>query len=602
VDNEGSGISGGSVGDGNLDRTGGPGDANDAWFSNNQPSGTRFPRKPIIATTATDAPALEDRLGREALVESLAAMLANKEQETPLTIGLFGHWGAGKTSFMAQLQGKLAESSQADDSEFLFSWFNAWEYENTENVAAGLAEEVIAGLLTDGQFDPESEPPYTKKVGLFKRLRLRLSYLWTAKKTEVVRGLVLILFFICMTWIGTQYRASLANFIPYSGQTLTISSLLLLVIFFLKRIIFLWEHPLTVELKTFFKLPSYKKELGEIPEIRQQLKDLCSLRLKERRLVVFIDDLDRCRIQTIAKTFDATRLITHIKNVIVIIGIDERIAFQAMARAYQNYASQKRSKEAVARDYLGKIIQLPIKLSEVSTNAVSSYIQDLFPQAQPSADSQNTEAPQLAEDPQQRQGIPQNADTNDIRELSVKQEPMESKDTKSGPSKRPATQPEPKSSDDRKSPLPESEEEIEAFKILSSLFNISNPRQLLRLRNAYRLLKAMYSQTRSQIDETLSPLHMSVVLFYQEYCATEDGNNRLKAPTKILKRLPSVEQKWGKSTTIQIAEDFLKYETGNSEKEQIKHWSFDLKKWVEICVLPFEKAPNQIQDGQDADP
>ena len=93
VDYEGSGISGGSVGDGNLDGTGGPGADNDAWFSNNQFSNTRFPRQAIIATTSTDAPALEDRLGREALVESVAAMLANKEQETPLTIGLF--WSLG---------------------------------------------------------------------------------------------------------------------------------------------------------------------------------------------------------------------------------------------------------------------------------------------------------------------------------------------------------------------------------------------------------------------------------------------------------------------------------------------------------------------------
>lgn len=164
-----------------------------------------------------------------------------------------------------------------------------------------------------------------------------------------------------------------------------------------------------------------------------------------------------------------------------------------------------------------------------------------------------------------------------------------------------ATHPEPKSSDGRKAPLPESEEEIEAFKILSSLFDISNPRQLLRLRNAYRLLKAMYSQTRSQIDETLSPLHMSVVLFYQEYCATEVGKSRPIAPNDILERLPSVEQKWGKSTTIQIAEDFLKYKANESETKAVKHWSSDLKKWVKICVLPFEKAPNQKQTSQGAD-
>ena len=148
------------------------------------------------------------------------------------------------------------------------------------------------------------------------------------------------------------------------------------------------------------------------------------------------------------------------------------------------------AKEAVARDYLGKIIQLPIKLSEVSTDAVSSYIQDLFPQAQPSADSQNTGGPTIGRGgPQQRQGS-QNADTNDIREPSVKQETTESLGTRSGSSKRPVTHLEPESSDGRKAPLVESEEEIEAFKILSNLFNISNSAPITALAQCLSLTKS----------------------------------------------------------------------------------------------------------------
>ena len=101
----------------------------------------------------------------------------------------------------------------------------------------------------------------------------------------------------------------------------------------------------------------------------------------------------------------------------------------------------------------------------------------------------------------------------------------------------------------------------------------------------------MYSQTRSQIDETLSPLHMSVVLFYQEYCATEDGKNRHEAPTEILKRLQSVEQKWGISTTIQIAEDFLKCEANDSEAEAVKHWSSDRKNGSKSVFYLPKKHP-----------
>jgi len=48
--------------------------------------------------------------------------------------------------------------------------------------------------------------------------------------------------------------------------------------------------------------------------------------------------------------------------VIVCIAVDHRIALRAIAQQYDKLASDKRPKEAIARDYLGKIIQLPIRL------------------------------------------------------------------------------------------------------------------------------------------------------------------------------------------------------------------------------------------------
>ena len=87
--------------------------------------------------------------------------------------------------------------------------------------------------------------------------------MFTAKTTELIIGLALTGFLIAIILLGFIFNndAVIENFtdIKNFGLGLSISSSLLLVIFFFKRILFLWQHPLTVELKTFFKLPSHKK-------------------------------------------------------------------------------------------------------------------------------------------------------------------------------------------------------------------------------------------------------------------------------------------------------------------------------------------------------
>ncbi len=109
---------------------------------------------------ASYEPASVDLLGRRDLVDALAAMLDHPHQGTPFTIALLGDWGAGKTSVMKLLEQTL-DGSEANDNqkgyagafrhsrhEFLFAWFNAWEYEKTDNIAAGLAQEIVGGITS----------------------------------------------------------------------------------------------------------------------------------------------------------------------------------------------------------------------------------------------------------------------------------------------------------------------------------------------------------------------------------------------------------------------------------------------------------------------
>eukprot|EP00250_Pteridium_aquilinum_P022445 c25383_g1_i7 orf=2-4690(-) len=57
-----------------------------------------------LGRKASDQPTLDDTLGRKDLVRGVATLLLNPYTQTPFTIGIFGRWGTGKSSFMLQVE------------------------------------------------------------------------------------------------------------------------------------------------------------------------------------------------------------------------------------------------------------------------------------------------------------------------------------------------------------------------------------------------------------------------------------------------------------------------------------------------------------------
>ncbi len=291
-------------------------------------------------------------------------------------------------------------------------------------------------------------------------------------------------------------------------------------------------------------MPSYAKHLGLVSEMRDDIALMCKLRLqntllglgKSKRMVFVVDDLDRCSPDGIVKTLEAVRLILDIENVTVIVAVDQRIALAALAYHYQEIQDFHTSGDArtIARDYLGKIIHLPINIPEPDIETVKGYMGYVWRSDDERSDDIDWRKIVLPEDKARieeeilqqetnREDVLHDsgsANTNDssnssekltVEELAklILEEPLpEAVTTKTKPESI------------LKGLTPEQKA---AFVYWTDQFQLTNPRQLKRLHNSYNLLQLVSEK----IDKIVSDKHHLAFGYLVTLIALEFINNQL---------------------------------------------------------------------------
>lgn len=90
----------------------------------------------------TDVATAEDRLGFEPYTDTLSEVI--RYSETPLTIGIFGAWGSGKTSLLMMLEKSLRKQETEPRTQIV--WFNAWQYGQETALWRALLSRVLDAL------------------------------------------------------------------------------------------------------------------------------------------------------------------------------------------------------------------------------------------------------------------------------------------------------------------------------------------------------------------------------------------------------------------------------------------------------------------------
>ena len=81
-----------------------------------------------------------DYLGYQHFSNAITA-LTKEKRLLPVTVGLFGDWGSGKSSIL-----KMLERSYSSDESVLCMRFDGWLFEGYDDAKAALMTDIIQGI------------------------------------------------------------------------------------------------------------------------------------------------------------------------------------------------------------------------------------------------------------------------------------------------------------------------------------------------------------------------------------------------------------------------------------------------------------------------
>jgi hypothetical protein len=125
----------------------------------------------------------------------------------------------------------------------------------------------------------------------------------------------------------------------------------------------------------------YEKELGLMHQVQRDLRELSNgiaaqiedlFPRGKARVVLYIDDLDRCPPHRVVEVLEAVQLLLKTKLFVVVLAIDARFITRALETAYAGILTRRGKPSGL--DYVEKIIQIPYHVQSIDTEAVGRYL------------------------------------------------------------------------------------------------------------------------------------------------------------------------------------------------------------------------------------
>ncbi len=271
--------------------------------------------------------------------ETFAKIIADRANRTPLTVAINGAWGSGKTTLMRTIRENLNQiSTEIDasggDTTFRRSraaWFNAWKYSSRDAILVVLIEEIVSQIVADGF-------PEQRLAGM-RRSEGGLDWAGIARSMDDL--------------VAKSGAPDLKRFLE-SDATLV------------KNI------PLLREFEHFLDRLITWCVTGHPASLRQgESSDATGV------LTIFIDDLDRCQPDRVARVLETIKLFMDRPGCVFVIGMDSEIVEKAVKARYAEIEGFDE------HAYMDKIIQVQFNLPPIRAEHIQAFIREELIGTQP---------------------------------------------------------------------------------------------------------------------------------------------------------------------------------------------------------------------------
>lgn len=271
----------------------------------------------------SDEPSAVDLLAFAAVAETVVDAILDDALD-PVALGVSGAWGSGKTTVLRLVEIAVSRPPKEGEGKVLAVPTDPWRYDPT----VGAKESLIAGVLDALQKEIiDTRGPTAEALGLLRRLAQRVDW---AKAIKVAA------------------KASLAFQLPSLDDITDL-----------------------VRTKPDGDAESEPRGLEAFREEFSTLmasEDLGHV----RRVVVLVDDLDRCLPDTVVETLETIRLFLAVPKMAFVIAADEERVAEAIRQRYPRGSGE--DPEEPAKLYLHKIVQTTIPLPSLSRFDTEAYL------------------------------------------------------------------------------------------------------------------------------------------------------------------------------------------------------------------------------------
>ena len=267
----------------------------------------------------------------------------------PISIGVSGAWGVGKSSMIRLIRKSLADRAGAKEGRFVFVQFNAWLYQGYDDARAALMEVIATALQEEAQ---KRKTAVDKTKDLLKRI----NWFRAAKVAGTLVAAVAGVPPVALAGEAVEFAKGLRT-----GKTSEEAA---------GKVEAAAEKIGDRAKGGFLNAKADTSPPQEIHALREAFEE--SLQELDVTLVVLIDDLDRCLPETTISTLEAMRLFLFLENAAFVIAADTEMIKHAVCRHFEGVDDE------LVTNYFDKLIQVPIRVPPLGTQEVRAYMMLLF--------------------------------------------------------------------------------------------------------------------------------------------------------------------------------------------------------------------------------